>query len=188
MTIQTKVRRSRVTKLDIARAREEILTQPKPEKQTIEKLDTEPRWGKDRYYGLVYCDSYGYAWIADLQLDTIPLGKTEEVIKVLKDRRVDAEDVAQVLQAIKEFRQEKKNQSYHLATKKGAVGVAGHGAKSHRITFKDSPQFLRLLDVLIKKGKGIPTIKRELKTKGYDVPYATLGRWIRKHRADGQTN
>ena len=188
MTVQTKARRSRVTRLDIARAREEILAQPKPEKQTIEKLDTEPRWGKDKYYGLVYCDSYGSAWITDLQLETICLGRTEEVIKILKGRRVDAEDVAQVLQAIKEFRAEKKTQSYHLATRNGAVDNTGQAAKSHRITFKDSPQFLRLLDVLIKKGKGIPTIKRELKTKGYDVPYATLGRWIRKHRADGQTN
>jgi hypothetical protein len=185
MTVKTKTPRIRVTKLDIAKAREEILAQPKSVKQTIEKLDTEPKWGKDKYYGLVYCDSYGWAWITDLQLETICLGKTEEVTKVLKDRRVDTEDVAQVLQAVKEFQTEKKSQSYHLATKNGAGTVNGHGAKLHRITFKKNPQFLRLLDGLIKKGLGVPTIQRELRAKGYDVPYATLGRWVRKRRGKG---
>ncbi len=182
MTILTKTRRTRVTKLDIAKAREEILAQPKLEKQTIEKLDTEPKWSKDKYYGLIYCDSYGWAWIADLKLENIPLGKTEEVIKILKDRQVDTEDVAQVLQAVQEFQAEKKNQSYHLDTRNGAVDNIGHAAKPHRITFKTNPQFLGLLDDLIKKGLGTPTIKRELKAEGYEVPYATLGRWIRKRR------
>src|SRR4030042_4885736 len=110
MTVKTKPGRSRVTKADIAKAREEILAQPKPVKQTIEKLDAEPKWSNDRWYGLVYCDSYGYAWIADLQLKDICLGKTDEVIKVLKDRKANSEDVAQVLQAIKEFRAENKSQ------------------------------------------------------------------------------
>ena len=43
MAIKTKARRSKVTKLDIARAREEILAQPKPAKQTIERPVTEPK-------------------------------------------------------------------------------------------------------------------------------------------------
>ena len=182
MIVKTKSRRIRVTKADIAKAREEILTPPKLVKQTIEKLDTEPKWGKDRPHGLVYCDSYGWAWIADLQLKNVCLGRTDEVIKVLKDRKVNTEDAAQVLQAIKEFQTEKKSQSYHLATENGAGGINGHVAKSHRITFKNNPQFLRLLDGLIKQGFGVPTIQRELRTKGYDVPYATLGRWIRKRK------
>jgi hypothetical protein len=183
MRRKAKARRTRVTKIDIAKARQEILTKPKQDKQTIEKLDTEPKWGKDKYYGLVYCDSYGYAWIADLQLETICLGETKEVIKVIKYRQVDAEDVAQVLQAVKEFQTENRSQSYHLAMRNGAVDNIGQAARSHRISFKTNPQFLRVFDHLIKKGVGVPTIQKELRARGYDVPYATLGRWIQKRKA-----
>jgi hypothetical protein len=66
--------------------------------------------------------------------------------------------------------------------KNGAVDNIGQAAKPHRITFKNNPQFLRLLDSLIRKGRGVPTIQSELRANGYDVPYATLGRWIRKHK------
>jgi len=93
MTIQTKVRRSRITKVDIARAREEILAQPKPEKQTIEKLDAEPKWGKDfwlsdrfpdNYGDDIYFDSYGLAWGLETNLETCCLGKTEKVLAIIK--------------------------------------------------------------------------------------------------------
>jgi hypothetical protein len=93
MTVSTKVRRSRVTKADVAKAREEILAQPKPEKQTIEKLDTEPKWGKDfwlsdrfpdNYGDDIYFDSYGLAWGLETNLESCCLGKTEKVLAIIK--------------------------------------------------------------------------------------------------------
>jgi hypothetical protein len=48
---------------------------------------------------------------------------------------------------------------------------------------KEDPLFLGSLDELISKEYGIPTIQKELKVKGYDVAYATLGRWVRERRA-----
>jgi hypothetical protein len=47
---------------------------------------------------------------------------------------------------------------------------------------KKDPLFLASLDELISKGYGIRTIQGELKAKGYDVAYATLGRWVKKRR------
>lgn len=54
--------------------------------------------------------------------------------------------------------------------------------KSVRIILKKDPLFLASLDELISKGYGIPTIQKELKAKGYDVAYATLGRWVKERR------
>jgi hypothetical protein len=82
-----------MTKADIAKAREEILAQPKPEKQTIEKLDTEPKWGKDfwlsdrfpdNYGDNIHFDSYGFAWGLETNLEPYPLGKTEKVLAIIK--------------------------------------------------------------------------------------------------------
>jgi hypothetical protein len=82
-----------VTKADVAKAREEILAQPKPEKQTIEKLDTEPKWGKDfwlsdrfpdNYGDDIYFDSYGLAWGLETNLESCCLGKTEKVLAIIK--------------------------------------------------------------------------------------------------------
>jgi hypothetical protein len=93
MTVQTKARRSKVTKLDITRVREEILAQPKPVKQTIEKLDTEPKWGKDfwlsdrfpdNYGDDIYFDSYGLAWGTETNLESCCVGKTEKVLAIIK--------------------------------------------------------------------------------------------------------
>ncbi|MCX6009225.1 MAG: hypothetical protein NTW48_04210 [Chloroflexi bacterium] len=93
MTVQTKARRSKITKADIARAREEILAQPKPVKQAIKKLDTEPKWGKDfwlsdrfpdNYGDDINFDSYGLAWGLETNLETRCLGKTEKVLAIIK--------------------------------------------------------------------------------------------------------
>ena len=93
MIVQTKVRRTKVTKRDIARAREEILVQPKPIKQTIGKLDTEPKWRKDfwlsdrfpdNYGDDIYFDSYGVAWGLDANLENCCVGETEKVLAIIK--------------------------------------------------------------------------------------------------------
>ena len=96
MTVQTKARRSKVTKADIAKAREDTLAQPKPVKQTIEKMDTQPKWRKDfwlssRYpdnYGDdIYFDSYGIAWGIDANMENKCVGKTEDVLAIIRGEK-----------------------------------------------------------------------------------------------------
>jgi len=87
-----------------------------------------------------------------------------------------------VLQAIKEFQSEFESQSYHLAMESHATPISTPPASPNRITFKGDPHFLASLNELIAKGYGIPTIQKELKAKGYDVAYATLGRWVKERR------
>lgn len=70
----------------------------------------------------------------------------------------------------------------NLASEKNLVGITTTPQNSNRITFKDAPLFLSTLESLIAKGYGIPTIQNELRSKGYKVPYATLGRWVKKRR------
>jgi hypothetical protein len=76
-----------------------------------------------------------------------------------------------------------KSQSYHLATNNNTPSRVRRRRKSPRIILKRDPPFLASLDELISKGHGIPTIQKELKAKGYDVAYATLGRWVKERRA-----
>ena len=181
MPVAVKLRRIRVTRRDIETARRELLEQPKPIKPKIGR--EAPRYKKDFWYGLVYCDSNGWASIVGDELKGVWLGKTDEFIPYLKKRGFDGENVDIVLQAAKEFWSEKKSQSYHLATKGGANHNSIPPAKSHRITLKKDPLFLASLDELVSRGYGIPTIQKELKYRGYDIAYATLGRWVRKCRA-----
>jgi len=55
-----------------------------------------------------------------------------------------------------------------------------HGAGN--CLLRQSSQFLGLLDSLIAKGYGTPTIQSKLKEKGYDIAYRTLGRWIAQQK------
>jgi hypothetical protein len=77
---------------------------------------------------------------------------------------------------------ESESQSYHLATNNHTPSMVRRKRRSHRIILKKDPLFLSSLDELIYKGYGIPTIQKELKTKGYNIAYATLGRWVKKRR------
>lgn len=185
MPAAVKQRRTRVTKKDIETARRELLKQPKPIRPKVEQ--EAPRYKKDFWYGLVYCDSNGWASIVgktspEGAFEGVWLGKTDEIIPYLKSKRVDGENVDMVLQAAKEFWSEKKSQSYHLATNNNTPSRVRQKKGSHRINLKKDPLFLASLDELISKGYGIPTIKKELKAKGYDIPYATLGRWVKERR------
>lgn len=180
MPAAVKQRRTRVTKKDIETVRQQLAKQPKPVKPKIERKA--PRYKKDFWYGSVYCDSNGWSSIVGDKLEGVWLGKTDEIIPYLRSKGIDGENVDMVLQATKEFWSEKKSQSYHLATEnRQASGIRGR-PKSHRITLKKDPLFLAYLDELISRGDGIPTIQKELKSKGYEVPYATLGRWVKERR------
>ncbi len=134
------------------------------------------------WYGLVYIDSNGYASIVGNDSQGIWLGRADEIIPYLKKRGIDGKNIDNVLIAVKEFRSEQENQSCHLARENDTISVSIPPEKPNRATFRKDPLFLSLLDGLIAKGYGLPTIQKELKAKGFDVPYRTLGRWIKKHR------
>ena len=174
-------KRVRITRQDIEKARQELAQAPKdspPKPKTREKS----QYKKDSWYGNVYCDSNGYASVTGNGLEGIWLGKTGELIPYLKSRGIDGENYNMVIEAAEEFRTEKKSQSCHSATKDDATPVKTGGASPNRATFKDNPRFLASLDSLIVKGYGTPTIQKELREKGYDVPYRTLGRWVNKRK------
>jgi len=186
MALATKTKRVRITKEEIEKARQGLLAQDeKPVRARTEK--ERPKWQKDSWYGLVYCDSYGHAWITGKQFKSVHLGKTDELIPYLKSRGIDGENVDSVLIAAEEFRSEKETPSCHLATKNDEGGINTSVENSNRATFRDNPQFLSLLDALIDKGYGIPTIQQRLKGRGYNVAYRTLGRWVNKRKAGVKT-
>lgn len=181
MPAAVKPKRTRITRKDVEAARRELLKQPKSIKPKIEQ--EAPRYKKAFWYGLVYCDSNGWASIIGGNDNGIWLGKTDEFISYLKKRGIDGGNVDMVLQAVKEFWSEKKSQSCHLATKNGTGHISIPPAKPNRATFKNDPRFLSLLDSLIAEGCGLPTIQKRIKENGYDVAYRTLGRYIKERRA-----
>lgn len=94
-------RRTRVTRKDIESARRELLEQPEPIRPKAEA--EEPRYKKDYWYGLVYCDSNGWASIVGDKLEGVWLGKTSEFIPYLRRNGIDGENVAEVLRAYRQF-------------------------------------------------------------------------------------
>ena len=86
---------------------------------------------KPGYYGLIFCDDYGWCWLADDTLQTKCLGRTEEIIPYLKKRGITGEKVTEVFQAVREYPREKKAcpQNQILMSGKSmtsAVGDEGH--------------------------------------------------------------
>lgn len=181
------------------------------------KKANRPERGKQDWYGLVWCDSNGWASIIGDDRKGIWLGETREIIPYLKCRHIDGENVDMVLQAIRQLHpkeeprpykrprffgmdgyvplppyqsvrandgrpRKSESQSYHLATNNNTPSTLGQKRGSNRIILRKDPLFLAFLDELISKGYGIPTIQKELKARGYDVAYATLGRWVRQRR------
>lgn len=144
--------------------------------------------GKRDWYGLVFCVN-GYASIIGDNCEGIWLGKEDEIIPYLKSKGINGEDVGLVLMAVEEFRKANENpprvsksHSSHLATENGTPCVFTPKSQSVVATFRKDPQFLSLLEYLISQGMGIRAIHSELKTKGYQVPMRTLGRWVKNRR------
>jgi len=169
-----KKQRIRLSKAEIDKAREELLEQGKEKATAKQKpTSTEPKYAKDFWHDGVYCDSYGCCWGLDENLSTICLGKTEQVVK----REIS-------------FPGDNETHSCHSKLKNDRPSISGGGAKSIVATFRKDPRFLRLLDDLISNGFGIRAIHSELKTKGYQIPLRTVGRWIKQREEvnDAQSN
>lgn len=159
--------------------------------------------GKKDWYGLIYCDSNGYASIIGKDCEGIWLGRTDEIIPYLKKRHITGERVDTVLGAVEDFRAEKQaellqgdfggprvseNASCHLAMEKPQPYISIPPPKTPRATFsgitlKNDAKLCGLVKSLAKQDIGIPTIHRELSRQGYNLPYRTVGRWISKIRS-----
>lgn len=155
--------------------------------------------GKKDWYGLVYCDSNGYASIIGKNCQGIWLGRTDEIIPYLRKRHITGERVDTVLGAVEDFRAEKqaeilqgdfegprvsKSHSGHSATKKQQPYITDQGNNSVVATFRHDPQFLSLLKSLVVRDIGVRVIHSELLAKGYDIPQRTVTRWVAKIRSD----
>ncbi len=173
--------RIRITKAEIEKARNEILSASS--RTTAKKA--KPKWERkynNFWWGVLYCDHQGLAIIATPKDNDRILGKTEEILPMLKSRKVNKEDPQDIIKAVQQFQAENKNSSCHIASGKTLAGITTTPPKSNRATFKDNPAFLSILASLLTKGYGLPTIQSELKAKGYPVPYRTLGRWVQKRK------
>jgi len=156
-----RAKRIRLTKAEIEKARQELLEESSKSKS----IPRERKYAKDFWRDGIYFDSYGWCWGLDVKLNTICLGKTEQVLKRESS-----------------FRREKENHSCHSKLKNDAPGISSGGAKSIVAIYRKDPRFLKLLEHLISKGYGIRAVRSELKAKGYEIPLRTLGRWIKQQR------
>ena len=167
------------------------------------KDSNKPLPSKKDWFGLVYCDSNGYASIIGNNGEGIWLGRTDEIIPYLKKRHITGERVDTVLGAVEDFRAEKqaellqgdfsgprvtKNQSCHSAIKKEQPYISIPPPETNRATFsgislKNDAKLQGILESLIKQDIGIPTIHKELASQGYPIPYRTVGRWVSKLRS-----
>ena len=147
------------------------------------KKNKKPREKRD-WYGLVYCGDNGWTSIIGDNCQGVWLGKTNEIIPYLKSKHIDGEKVDSVLMAVEEFWSARKSQSCHLATEVDAPYVFPLNKQSNRATLLDNDTFRKLLEESIKEGYGIPTMQNRLKEAGYEVPYRTLGRWVKKMRGN----
>jgi hypothetical protein len=191
----------------------------KAELETIKakKKANKPERNKRDWYGLVYCNSNGWASIIGDNCEGIWLGKTSEIIPYLRSRHINGENVDMVLSAVRQLHSkenpkphkrprffgmdgyvplppynhikandgkpsESKSQSYHLATNNNTPSRVRRKRKPPRIILKKDSLFLASLEELITREYGIPTIQKELKARGYEVAYATLGRWVKERR------
>ena len=168
-------KRVRITKSEVEKARQRLLDQPKEEARTRHKsASADPKYPKDFWHDGIYCDSYGWAWGLDEKLNSVCLGKTENLLAFENDFRGKSKII--------------------VANTLKVVANQGHSSpfmppsKSIVATFKKDPRFLRLLKRLISESLGIRAIRSELRVKGYEIPLRTLARWIKQHKEVNEVN
>lgn len=172
-------KRIRITQAEIEKQRLALLNESKEIKPKL----TRERKYHDFWWGTLYCDHQGLAVIATVQDNAMILGKTSEILPMLKTNKIDKEDPLDIIKTVQAYRSAKESSSYHLASGKTVAGTTTTTSNSNRIIFRDNPTFLKLLDELIVQGYGVPTIQWKLKSKGYNIAYATLGRWVKKRKS-----
>ena len=159
-------KRIRLSKSEIERQRQLLLEQSK-DKASIgpKRIPVEIRYARDFWRDGVYHDSYGWAWGLGERLNSICLGRTEDILKAEKSKPG-----------------ENSSHSCHSKLEKNRPSISSGAGKSIVATFKKDPHFLRLLEHLLSQDKGIRATRSELKSKGYEVPLRTLARWIEQRK------
>jgi len=76
------------------------------------KKVTRTKRDKRDWYGLVYCDSNGWASVIGDDCEGIWLCKTSEIIPYLKSRHINGENVDMVLQAVRQFYSKEDHKPY----------------------------------------------------------------------------
>ena len=162
-------KRIRITKNEVEKARQQLVSQAKGKAPATRKsTSTEPKYAKDSWRDGVYCDSYGWAWGLDEKLNSVCLGRTENLVASKNDFRGKRKIVVA--------------NTHKIVANQGHSSPFMPPSKSIVATFKKDPRFLRLLKRLISESLGIRAIRSELKAKGYEVPLRTLARWIKQHK------
>lgn len=168
---------------------------------------------KKGWYGLVYCegeyasiagfDGQGI-WLGRTD-EIIPYLKSKgingeninSVIQTVEDLWEEQKNQEKPTKAKRGEPTVSKTQSCHSATKNPQPYISIPPQKSHRATFEDNarnlasqhpffkkdPRLLALLESLVKRDIGIPTIHREINEQGYAIPYRTVGRWVAQMRS-----
>ena len=119
--LQTKRKRIRITRNEIAKARESLGQEQRPRR----KESPPSKRPKGFWQDGTYCDGFGWAWGLDENLDSVCLGRTEQVIK--------GENA---------FPWESNSHSCHSGVRNPSTPMLGKGAKSIVATFKKDPRFL----------------------------------------------
>jgi len=151
------------------------------------KKGKEPEPKKKDWYGLVYCDSNGYASIIGRDQKGIWLGKASEFIPFLKSRGITGENVDSVLSALEDFRAEQKNQekttkaknsaprvsktqSCHSAIKKPQRYISIPPPKPNRATFGNNAEILASQHPFFKKDQKLLEIMKSLCARDIGTP------------------
>lgn len=190
MATQLKQRKVRVSRAEIEKAREQILKGQTQTKKRHTAEEAVVSWGRDFWRGGIYCDSYGVAWGIDETLNTVRLGKTADVLEATRD--IDRDNPGAVIKAVKDYQSVKdqacqsamETKQVYMCHLDESIQVHGNGsaANHNRAILETDPQFLRLFDTLINHGYGVLTIQNKLKQNGYDIPYRTIGRWVKRRQ------
>jgi hypothetical protein len=160
--LKTKRKRIRITRGEIEKAKQSLGQEKQPRHKEAPKPQTPRGFWRDG----IYCDPFGRAWDVDANLDSVCLGRIDEVTK-----------------GENSFPRTNDSHSCHLRVKNADTPMSDGGTKSIVATFKKDPCFLGLLVHLISSGLGIRAIHSELKAKGYEIPLRTLGRWVKQQKA-----
>lgn len=119
------------------------------------------------------------------------------VLSALEDFRAEQKNQENPPKAKNKKPRVSKSQSCHSATKNPQPYISIPPQKLNRATFEDNAQILAsqrlffkkdqnllaLLESLVKRDIGTPTIRQELNEAGYNIPYRTVGRWVSQMRS-----
>ncbi len=149
---------------------------------------------KQDYLGSVFFLD-GNAWL-DIDGDTRIIGTEKEVRAAIKMYEIDPNEPSRVKNALVRYRRENTSPSYQSVSDCPAPCPITPGVEINRIKCestppenrttrlrpKDDPMVINIIKDCISRDLGTPRTQEALQGQGYDIPYATVGRLIKKER------